>query len=36
MTRDDIIYYIKWGIEWLLPLEYENEVKQIKEELGYE
>ena len=36
MTRDDIIYYIKWGFEWLLPLEYENEVKQIKEELGYE
>ena len=34
MTRDEIIYFIRWGLEWLLPLEYENEVKQIKKELG--
>ena len=34
MTRDDLIYYIKWGLEWLIPCKYEKEVKQIKKELG--
>ena len=34
MTKDEIIYFLKWGLEWLIPAKYENEVKQIKKELG--
>ena len=34
MTKSEIIYFISWGLEWLIPNEYENEVKQIKKELG--
>ena len=34
MSRDEIIYFITHGLEWLIPAKYENEVKQIKKELG--
>lgn len=34
MTRDEIIYFLEWGLEWLIPIKYEDEVKQIKKELG--
>ena len=34
MARDEIVYFLKWGLEWLIPYAYENEVKQIKKELG--
>ena len=34
MTKDEIIYFLEWGLEWLIPASYENEVKQIKKELG--
>ena len=34
MTRDEIIYFLKWDLRWLIPAKYENEVKQIKKELG--
>ena len=34
MTRDEIIYFLKWELGWLIPAKYENEVKQIKKELG--
>ena len=34
MTRNEIIYFLKWELEWLIPAKYENEVKQIKKELG--
>ena len=34
MSKDEIIYFLKWELEWLLPAGYEDEVKQIKKELG--
>ena len=34
MTRDEIIYFLEWELGWLIPCVYENEVKQIKKELG--
>ena len=34
MSKDEIIYFLKWELGWLIPCEYENEVEQIKKELG--
>ena len=34
MNKDEIIYFLKWDLGWLLTIKYEKEVKQIKEELG--
>ena len=34
MTKSEIIYFLSWGLEWLIPIKYEKEVKEIKKELG--
>ena len=34
MSKNDIIYFLSWGLEWLLPASYEKEVEKIKKELG--
>lgn len=34
MTRDEIIYFLKWGLWWLIPAKYEKEANEIKKELG--
>ena len=33
MSKDEIIYFIKWELSWLIPAKYEKEVEQIKKEL---
>ena len=34
MSKDDIIYYIKWELSWLIPAKYEKKVKEIKKQLN--
>ena len=34
--EDDLIeYFLKWELEWLIPCEYENDVKREKENLDF-
>lgn len=34
MSFEDISYFIKWGLEWLIPASYENDVKEVKRIMG--
>lgn len=34
MSRDDIIYFLSYGLEWLIPASYEKDVVQVKKDLG--
>lgn len=34
MTKEDIIYFIEQGLDWLIPAVYEDLLKEVKEELG--
>ena len=34
MSKNDIIYFLSWGLEWLIPCKYEKEVEEIKKEMG--
>ena len=34
MSKDEIIYFLKWELGWLIPIKYEKEVEKIKKELG--
>ena len=34
MTKEEIIYFIEHGLDWLVPAGYDELVKEIKEELG--
>ena len=34
MSKNDIIYFLSWGLEWLIPASYEKKVEEIKKELG--
>ena len=32
--EDDLIeYFLKWEFEWLIPCEYEDDVKRVKEKM---
>ena len=33
MSKNDIIYFLSWGLEWLIPCEYEKDVKRVKEKM---
>ena len=34
MTKDEIIYFLSYGLEWLIPASYEEQVEKVKKELG--
>lgn len=34
MKKDEIIFFLTYGLEWLIPASYDEEVKKVKEELG--
>ena len=34
MTREEIIYFIEHDLSWLVPVAYEDLLKEIKRELG--
>ncbi len=34
MSKNDIIYFLSWGLGWLIPCKYEKEVEEIKKEMG--
>lgn len=34
MSEELIKYFLDWDLGWLIPCEYENEVEQIKKEMG--
>ena len=32
--EDDLIeYFLKWELEWLIPYEYEKDVKRVKDKM---
>ena len=33
MSKNDIIYFLSWGLEWLIPCEYEKDIKRVKEKM---
>jgi hypothetical protein len=34
MTKDEIIYFLSYGLSWLIPASYDKEVEEVKMELG--
>lgn len=34
MKKDEIIFFLTYSLEWLIPASYKDEVKKVKEELG--
>lgn len=34
MSEELIKYFLDWGLEWLIPAGFENEIKEIKGKLN--
>ena len=34
MTKEEMIFFINYNLEWLIPASYEKEVSEVKNELG--
>lgn len=34
MTKDEIIYFLSYGLCWLIPASYDKQVEEVKKELG--
>lgn len=34
MTKDEIIFFLSYGLEWLVPCAYAKQVEEVKKELG--
>ncbi len=33
MSKDEIIFFLSYGLEWLVPASYEKLLNEVKEEL---
>ena len=34
MKKDEIIFFLTYGLEWLIPASYEGHGKEAKQEIG--
>lgn len=34
MKKDEIIFFLTYGLEWLIPASYDEQVKETKKEIG--